>query len=81
MKKTIIVVALLIALSSCKKCYVCTTNVELYDTWGGKYNEYSSDANFCGTPYEKKKHEKEGTKTVAGYNKAKTVTVITCVAE
>ena len=79
--KKIIFVALIVALSSCKKCYVCTTEITLYNTWGEEYGKYPSQDNFCGTPYEKRKHEKEGTVTVAGYNKAKTVTVVTCVAE
>lgn len=79
--KNLIFIALVVALSSCKKCYVCTTKIDLYDTWGHKYNSYESKANFCGTPYDKKKHEKEGTKTVAGNLMSKTVTVITCVPE
>ena len=76
MKKTIIVVALLIALSSCKKCYVCTTSTTQKRVDGSIYGYGEVETNFCGTSGQKQKHENEASSATPYL-----IIKMTCVAE
>lgn len=73
MKKTIIVVALLIALSSCKHCYQCTYSQHtiIAPQVSGQMTYVSSE--FCGTKKEVEAYTKAGTNTAKSGN----VTIIT----
>lgn len=73
---------LIVAFTSCKKCYQCTTTIKSYNTWGDLYmNRIVGITNFCGTSMQKNKHEKESSNTVYGYSKAKDVTTMECIAD
>ncbi len=68
MKKTIIVVALLIALSSCKHCYQCKYSQEtiIAPQVSGQVTFVTSE--FCGTKKERDAYIKAGTSTAKSGN-------------
>jgi|JI10StandDraft_1071094.scaffolds.fasta_scaffold10808_5 hypothetical protein len=79
--KKLIAIAFILALCSCKKCYQCFTTSIGYRVDGSIYGQSTSESNFCGTNFEKTKHEKENTHTVPGQSNSKLVTQTTCKAE
>jgi hypothetical protein len=81
MKKQLLAIALIISLSSCQKCYKCTTTATGYQSTGTVYFQTKTETNFCGTPSKKTKHEKESSSTVPGSFNSKIVTKMSCVAE
>jgi len=79
--KNLFVLALVFALCSCKKCYKCTVTVTGYQSSGVVYGTSITETNFCGTPYQKTKYEKEGSSTKPGVANSKTVTKTLCHPE
>lgn len=79
--KKILLLSSVLFLASCEKCYKCVTTSSSYNTQGEKIGETKSETNFCGTPAQKTKHEKESSHSENGYAQSKTVTQMTCTIE
>ncbi len=77
MKKSIIVLALLIGLSSCQRCYQCkySQHTIIAPQVSGQVTYVMTE--FCGTKKEKEAFMKAGTNTAISGN-VKVITTTTC---